>query len=419
MLIAGNSEPPHPLAAYLAVNPWSNVGFPPQQPAERVVLTPWGEDSIHLRWPAPGGALTAALNQVILPPRFSGLWHRDTKDFEVIWTALPIPAVITDIGTRKFSITFKGDAYDCEFGRSSERLLEIAGAMVPLKESNTAHRNLWSFNEYVAAKREKRQPGRPLDEPRSFWIRNVEWSEDSMTELARHINFYMAYFDAYTPVILTHYPKPAGDAPPPRHAHGKFPGRIDMSELDDNLLHFWIAAKTGDSARRFLYYHRILENGASVFVEAEVRDAIRRAICAPNAIDDIAEVTARVYAASQASKWGDTDRFDKFFAKVVSPESLWSEIQRSRDAFATETKFDGGVTIRAAVTKTTGFDDFKNNMGGLAALIREIRNGLSHGKDPKKGFVITPTHENFERLKPWVELVRVAADEVILYKHLY
>jgi hypothetical protein len=60
-------------------------------PAEGCYITkPWGDASVAIDIPRDAAGLADALNKVVLPRRFSAIWHSDTKDFEVIWTAFKL-----------------------------------------------------------------------------------------------------------------------------------------------------------------------------------------------------------------------------------------------------------------------------------------------------------------------------------------
>ena len=88
-------------------------------------------------------------------------------------------------------------------GPSSERLAVIGSNARAVKNSHTDHRNLipfFAFNELDPADR------LPF-EPKSFWDKPVKWDEDAVLRLARHLNFYMSYYDTGSPLILIHTPR--------------------------------------------------------------------------------------------------------------------------------------------------------------------------------------------------------------------
>jgi hypothetical protein len=108
----------------------------------RRIKEPWGDTSFSLRVPDEIGPFAAALNNVKLPNRLSAIWHKDTHDLEVIWTAHNLPKSQVEVAGRSFNFNFKGNAHVCEFGLSSERLLIIAKETNPITMSTTDWRNL-------------------------------------------------------------------------------------------------------------------------------------------------------------------------------------------------------------------------------------------------------------------------------------
>lgn len=67
--------------------------------------------------------------------------------------------------------------------------------------SVTNHRNLQTFEFYLHMKRERPESKIATSmTPTSFWIRDIKWDDENrMMELARHLNFFMHYFDKRTP----------------------------------------------------------------------------------------------------------------------------------------------------------------------------------------------------------------------------
>ena len=136
------------------------------------IIKPWGDESLALVIPENFNDLVEALNGVILPQRYSALWHRDTQDFEILWTAFP-PS-LPDIPNRSFRFIWREKEYLCEFAQSSERALLIAKSYEAVGTSTSNYRNLTSFKVY-AEHGSLREAG---IQPYSFWIRNIPWDED-------------------------------------------------------------------------------------------------------------------------------------------------------------------------------------------------------------------------------------------------
>jgi hypothetical protein len=407
------------LEPFIRANPNSALEYvqAPSGPYVRVVA-PWNDASLALRFPKEPEAMIEALNNVLLPERFIALWHLDTALLEVIWTAFTLPDVWKEIDGRKFEFRYRGISYECEFTDSSNRLLAIAAGFQPLGEGNSRYRNLPAFAIHASAQRRRASPG-SIGKPLSFWIRGIrEWDETQILDLANHLNFYLGYYDSVSPVIEIQTPRLEAFLAQPqrRYRADHFPRLIAAQGIDDVLLHFWHASRTGDTARRFLYSYRIIEYISFSYVEASIRSSIRRSLSAPNALDDIAAITEKVINAMTETKVTDPQKFDAVIRAAVKPEILWPEIEQNVVVFSTETRFDGGLTIPPIAKPGWRFDDFATNgISAFAQAVRSIRNALSHGRDQRTTLVITPTPHNFQRLQPWAALMAVAAGEVVLY----
>lgn len=412
-------------AAFLQTNPASSIEEVETPRGKRAhIKNPWGDPSLSI--PLSDDTLNnlpAALNNIYLPERYTGVWHTDTKEFEIIFTAYPLPQSMVDLKTRAFEYTYKQKTYLCGFRRSSDRVLAIAKYSRPAGESATSHRNLPSFFNYTRHEEAKAAgkplPTTPVGEPISFWIKDIEWNEENVLNLINNLSFYMSYYDTMFPTILIHSPQSETiiNQPQTRYIVGKFPSIIKSRDIDDNLLHFWHASRIGDPARRFLYSYRIVEYAAFNFLEAEIRESIKKILASPHALDEVSSISEQVVTEVQKSKLNDTQKFDAIFKEVVRPKILWAEMSANMQAFLTETRFEGGFSIAPIAKVGWAEDDFK--ISGLMAFskaVREIRNALSHGRDQRTSAVIAPTPKNFQLIQPWTCAMAVAASEILIYK---
>lgn len=73
------------LQEFLSRNPETEVRTGEREPS---VIRPWGEEAIEIPLRSDDEELFEALNAVRLPPRFTAIWHEDTREFEVIFTVL-------------------------------------------------------------------------------------------------------------------------------------------------------------------------------------------------------------------------------------------------------------------------------------------------------------------------------------------
>jgi hypothetical protein len=406
------------LSTFLEKNAASAIGEEDSFDDMKVCIrNPWGDPSLVIICPEDDPQFYEHLNAVILPERLSAIWHSDTKDLEVIWTAYQLAPSQKEIVGRQFEFKHEHGNFACEFGKSSTRLLSIAKYMRPIAMSGTSFRNLFSFMGLT-----QREDGgdwpEDMGEPTSFWIRNIEWQEETVLEIIRSLNFYLTYYDNRSQTVVIHtIDEDDTVSPRVRYISGSFPKTISSRKLDDILINFWNAAHEGDEARRFLYYYRIIEYASFSYLDGTVRWAIKKILASPNANDDASAITERLIAAIAESKLDEYGKFAAIIRETVDIKLLWAEVNANKGAFTTETKFDGGFPLQALVAPNPREEDFiVRGHEVFTKAIRDLRNGLSHAREQKSATVITPTINNFNLLRPWVNLIATAAGEVVLYK---
>jgi hypothetical protein len=364
------------------------------------VVKPWNDDSLIIVLDDKA-ELFEALNNIYLPERFSALWHADTKAFEIIWTALPVRG--WEAKDRNFTFSFEGEDYDCCFRPSSDRLLALAANAKPVKSSKTFHRNLISFMFF----NDNDPAGQPPFEPRSFWVKPVNWEDDKVLRLAQHLNFYMSYYDIGTPRIMLNATKSEELAvrPRTRYIDGKFPEQIEGRLLDDHLLHFWDASLSGDAARKLIYCYRIIEYASFSYVDAKTRSAVRRMLASPTFGRRVDEAAEKIVSTVLTTKLDEIPRINALLEEAVDADLVWNEINQNLEAFSCETTFDGGFKVAPLLHGNDKRGAFLTAWPySVHGALRGIRNALSHGRDQKTASVITPTTANFNRLRPWVAI---------------
>ncbi len=294
--MAGKAQPGRTIAQvrkslrhFLENNPEADVGMSDGTLKIPLVVTPWGDPSMIFRTPDDDVSykkLVAALNKLRLPPRLSAIYHLKTKRLEIIFTARALSANLAELDGRAFEFNYKGDIYPCKFDSSSAELLTLADCALYPQNSDTRHRNLKSFSDFIDQPTGKTayedhirsQFGRPL----SFFVDNVEWDDEGTISLLRHISFYLRYYDALSPFILFHPPDDSMSVNPKvRYAHGAFPGRIATRELNPTLLSFWLAAADAAPENKFLYCYRIIEFVSSNYLKNDKLVQVKRVLSNP------------------------------------------------------------------------------------------------------------------------------------------
>lgn len=394
------------LAEFLESNPGTELAV---QEKHCTITNPWGDETICIGVPESDDAMIAALNSLYLPARLSAVWHKDTHDLEVIYTALPPQQ---DLGQRTFDFTHDGRSYRCEFASGSKRLESIVrGCQFPSPPSETEYRNLQTM-KFVLTMTSTNSKTADLT---SFWIRDVEWDENKLIEMITHLNFYMAYYDRETPTVVLHETALGGlcDDRSCRYPFGAFPTSITSRRLSSHLLSLAGNAKRANPRLAFIFYYQILEYAAFYYLKEETYRRIKQAIMRPDvqanfdaAVQDIADALAENTPA-------DAQKID-YILRSIPLEPVWQSIEPNLDRFCEKTVFDGGFELQPVLRKETTGSDFKLSESFSKAL-RELRNALVHAREPRMSVVIEPTRSNDERLRPWLPPLSVIALEVIQY----
>jgi hypothetical protein len=232
----------------------------------------------------------------------------------------------------------------------------------------------------------------------------------------------MRYYDAFSPMVLTHLipSENINHQPIERFGYGPFPKLIESKLIDETLLHFWSASTLGgDPVRRFIYSYQVLEYCSFNFIEDGIKKSIRKTLAAPNATADVDQLTERVIALVGESKMPEQQKSVNLIKAYVDPKLIWREVRRNLPQFVKKTDFDGGFVLPEFLKENATFEEFERNFANnFIDTLRSIRNALSHAKEQKSQAVITPTVRNFQRLQPWVSLVALAAQEVMVYRNL-
>jgi hypothetical protein len=404
------------LSEFFAANSGAQISPFKDGEKDLLITMPWEDSSLSFLIEEDFVKTAEILNNTILPPRLSAIYHKESKELEIIWTAFKLGSSQDDVKNRKFNFEFKQKNYECSFGAASDRLNFIAKITLPVGVSETNYRNLYSFSSLM-----KKGPSAAgnFDHPRSFIVKNIEWNESEVIDFIFHLNFYLKYFDSLSPIVMIHS-KNSDEivASKTRYIFDKFPEHITSSVIDENLLSFWHYASDGDPMLRFLLYYRILEYAAFHFVTAEVKEKIKKILISPQMRSDVAKSIEDIASAVGSSKIQESQKITALSRNCIDPKVLWKDIHANKGFFSKPTEFEGGFVVKPAISKTQTEATFDSAaVEQLMARFRDIRNALSHGKDQEHGGVIRPTPNNVKLFLPWVHLIGTAAAEVVLYKN--
>ena len=389
-----------------------------ERPGRWRIECPWGDPTVALALRPKSARLIDDLNHVLLPPRFSAIWHVDSKDMEFIFTTLPVDSKLRN---RVFEFVYDGRGYRCEYGDSSKRLLRIAAASRPVgSPTGTDHRNLYQFWLLMHYTEEHPDADRLKSErPTSFWIRNIEYEENALVDFSRLLNFYMTQFDAESPRIIIHEPdrpKPSAFKDPFAKTR-EFPSQIRSKRLDPYLLGLWESALNApDPFRRFIYFYQVIEYCAFYHLTEDVLRSIKRVICTPDALTRERDCAREILDALVLDKMTEAQKFATVIERTVDPATLWTIIEPNAGHFATEVTFEGGFVLPPLIKANWSIDDFKVAWTPkFSDLLRKIRNALVHSRESRMVGNIAPHKENYHKLAPWLPLLRAAAHDTMLF----
>jgi hypothetical protein len=337
---------------------------------------------------------------------------------EFIYQSLPGDP---QIASRSFRLVFRGVERTCEFARASDRLNLIAQtARFTLQKSESKHRNLDYYQagmEYRRNHVDQFPGGNPP--PKSFWVRDVDWDEDAVVELSLHINFYMCYYDRFTPIILTLDDEPDSRAVEVERAHrGPFPGTISAQVLDADLLNLWTSTITEDPIRRFLHSYQILEYAGHYYIKDEALERIRKLLIEPNMLDNLHGTAAAIFSALAPWKKDDDERIKQIIKDYVAPSALWPVIEPYKDAFSQKVTFDGGHVQEPLISPGMSADKFATQSwpDTLCNRLTTLRNSVVHAREHRNEVSVVPTARNYDRLRPWALLASGIAEQVLVFR---
>lgn len=389
------------------------------------VINPWNDESLcFVLKPTSAPDLISALNSLILPPRFTALYHLDTNTMEYIYTLLDED---DPCFSRQFEFTLDGKTYRCKFGEASERLLTLSKFFgVVRQQSSTGYRNLQLFRDYVEYAGKKRASLEDFFvdlKPISFYVSGFKnFDEATITEVSKHLNFFMQYYDRDCPYIVIHSIETEALKTPKQlqFIETTFPKRISTRRQEPFLLDLALVAITSTVEPRlqFLYYYQILEYAAFYYVDDDIKRHLLKIINTPDVqsnpdkyIPEILDKVSELYPGP-----GEEAKLDRIVQVRCTPDIIWKEVQQNRPLFSQKQEFDGGHVMEPLISEDMTIEGFRVAWHPkVIKSLRGIRNALVHGRERRVAQVISPTKQNDLKIRSLIPLIRRIAEQVIIY----
>jgi hypothetical protein len=400
------------IETFLQNNPWSKVVA---REGGDCIEMPWNDSTLVLELKHFDEAAMSRLNDLILFPSFSAVYHRAEKKMELIFT----PFRQAELETRSFRFEFEGSEYDCNFSPPSECIFDLAKASLPITAPTTTdYRNLRHFRRYISMQaREPKEEGfTERYSPISFWITPCEADEQQLVRLFEHMNFFMAYFDNRSPSILVHEAEPqdAVKETRVRYLWGAFPDAIRATSIDPYLLGLWSSAKNaGDTFRQLIYYYQMLEYSAFYFLTEKSEKSIESILRAPETAAFPNRAWQRIQDVLAGEKIDEGAKLVSVVKQGVDVESIWKDVEANRTCFERHLAFDGGYDLPPVISASTDLNTFK--VSGLEKLVntfRLLRNALVHAREKRMANVISATRRNHALVRPYIKPLSSIAMQV-------
>lgn len=252
----------------------------------------------------------------------------------------------------------------------------------------------------------------------SFWIRNCEIAEADLPRLARHLNFYMRYFDRASPMVMLHEDTVGREGGrPTRFLFGPFPAHIAARRLDSYMLTLWDSGLPSNGpVRSLLYNYQILEYAAFYYLKEELARTIRRIVSSPDIVVRADEASRRILDALVEERASEEAKITSVIQQAVDPAALWAEIATQETFFSKPTEFEGGFALPALINEGWSLEDFRRAwIPKVPDSFRKLRNALLHAREQRLSKCIAPTARNGSLLRPWSVLVSIASSQIILF----
>ncbi|MBI4186505.1 MAG: hypothetical protein HY530_03235 [Chloroflexi bacterium] len=368
--------------------------------------------------------LIAALNSLVLPPRFTALYHLDTNTMEYIFTLVDRNSSYL---SRQFEFMIEGKSYYCRFEDASERLLLLSKLFRPAGEEIGDDRNLMLLHMYANPHLAKIS-GLEKDffaekKPVSFFVGEFEaFDEEKIVEISKHLNFFMQYYDRKTTYTIIHPPK-SGEPEPVKQlqfVEADFPKKISTQRQNPLLLDLALAANEADTRLKFIYYYQILEYAAFYYIDDNVKRDLLRIINTPDIFSNPDEYIPKILDTVSESSQDVEAKIEKIIKTNCTPEFVWRELQQNIPYFSKRQEFEGGFMLEPIISEDTTIKSFSEGWYSRTAAtlrnaLRSIRNALVHGREKRFGPVIAPTRGNDRKIDPWLPVIRRIAEQVIIF----
>ena len=366
------------------------------------------------------------LNNVYFRPQFDAIMHIDKNVIEFLYGyILPSQEPSKSIVSRKFTVHFNKNKYECSFEDPTKRVFNLARNIkwLPTEHGNSIVPQLRFFHDA------QRLEGLPTFArnffkeriPLSFFIKpSCLIDQVDLDSLSSHINLLMNYYDRETPIIIIREEDSLvknETVKPRRYLEASFPEVLRINLIDDIVIKLLEVASNTPARFAYLYYYQIFEYAGFHFVDETAKKSLRSFLRDPTILECAEEKVTELFSTLISLNHADEVRMQNVIQEYCKPKVIWQEIQNDREFFVQDIKFDGGFELPALISNDTTEGAWCSMwMPKFFSHLTKIRNCLVHAREKRLEKIILPSKKNNEFIRRYIPLVKRAAEQIAIYK---
>ena len=349
------------------------------------------------------------------PERLSAIYHVKKHKLEFIFGAVRKEENFLQ---RKIEFVFQGNVYKTYYDSPTQELIKISeaiGKSSNIDRDNESSRNLLGLSHFLEITKENKHI---LDTFTlvSFFVEGKSIVIENVMDLAKHINFYMGFYDRKSPYIIIH-PEQSDDQNNKIPNKSDEPSTIVMNNVNNIALDLLYAARTASSIRlKYIFFYQILEYYAYYHMDSELKRELYKILKNPDIIEKAGYYSSLINEELRTKfQKDDKAKFTDLIKDYVSLKDLSIEFEAYIDTYNSDVEFEGGYVLQGmSIVNTEKKCDESNIFNIIADRLDKIRNVLVHIREKREAQGILPTAKNDKLLSPYLYLIQRIAEVVAI-----
>ena len=383
----------------------------------------WSDDSILLIFNQADSF--EGFEKILLNNKLVALFHNDLNEqqqYEFIYQ--PLLNTNNCIG-RVFSFNYEGKEFHARYDKPTEVFEKIArGFRRRQPESDSNYRNLLLFRDFYEKENLKEAIQLYFKDrvPINFHVVGPfsAFDEEKQITLMRHLNFYMKFYDRWSPEIniLRQNNSSENYSIPCKSQKEPFPNHLNILNIDNIVLSILQTARYAESNRLgYIFYYQVLEYCAYYYMDADFKRQISTIIRQPDLYINWDKYLPEFIEKFQTNfnpkgNNSDSSRMDKVICEYCYMHDIEDELQQNVTYFSQEQQFDGGFSMPPLLPNGKVEEGMDIRALKLRERLEKIRNVLVHARESRENCVILPSEENDNKLLPYLCLIRRMAETI-------